>query len=82
VGEDYEPFVETHPVPPDENGCFGWPRACQHHDDLDCLQAETATPQKADCDHEYSGSDTQGWSPCIWCGEPAPTRENAEEGRA
>lgn len=31
---------ETHPVAPDEKGCYGWPRACDHYDDLDCMTAE------------------------------------------
>jgi hypothetical protein len=29
------------PTPPDERGCYGWPRACAHHDDLACMEAES-----------------------------------------
>jgi hypothetical protein len=28
-------------MPPDEKGCYGWPRACEHFDDLDCTIAES-----------------------------------------
>lgn len=27
------------PVAPDENGCFAWPRACEHYDDLGCHES-------------------------------------------
>lgn len=38
--DDYVP--ETHPAAPDERGCYGWPRACSHDDDLGCMEAERA----------------------------------------
>jgi hypothetical protein len=35
-------------IPPEPNGCYGWPRACEHDDDLACLLAESmADPEFA-----------------------------------
>lgn len=54
------------PVAPDENGCFGWPRACSHHDDVECLEAELECPL-AGCDltgaHQHDVE-------CLVCGKP------------
>jgi hypothetical protein len=47
------------PATPDANGCFGWPRACEHEDDFYCMEAADDAADDAAFDAGWLPGDTR-----------------------